>query len=149
VRAVVQRVHEASVRVDGAVVGQIGQGLLVLLGVGRGDTEDDVDYVADKVVNLRIFPDDAGAMNRSALDVGGEILAVSQFTLYGDVRRGRRPGFIDSAPPEEARVLYLQFVEKVRGKGLRTAEGVFQAMMDVSLVNHGPVTILIDSKKVF
>lgn len=148
-RAVVQRVHEASVRVDGAVVGQIGQGLLVLLGVGRGDTEADVDYVADKVVNLRIFPDDAGAMNRSALDVGAEILAVSQFTLYGDVRRGRRPGFIDSAPPEEARVLYMQFVEKVRGKGLRTAEGVFQAMMDVSLVNHGPVTILIDSKKVF
>lgn len=148
-RAVVQRVHEASVRVDGAVVGQIGQGLLVLLGVGRGDTEADVDYVADKVVNLRIFPDDAGAMNRSALDVGAEILAVSQFTLYGDVRRGRRPGFIESAPPEEARVLYLKFVEKVRGKGLRTAEGVFQAMMDVSLVNHGPVTILIDSKKVF
>ena len=89
---------------------------MVLLGIGRGDTEADVDYVADKVANLRIFPDDAGAMNRSALDVGGEILAVSQFTLYGDVRRGRRPGFIDSAPPEEARVLYLQFVEKVRAK---------------------------------
>jgi D-tyrosyl-tRNA(Tyr) deacylase len=148
-RAVVQRVHEAAVRVDGAVVGRIGRGLLVLLGVGRSDTEADVEYVADKVVNLRIFPDDAGAMNRSALDIGAEILAVSQFTLYGDVRRGRRPGFIESAPPEEARTLYLQFVERVRAAGLRTAEGIFQAMMDVSLVNHGPVTILIDSRKVF
>ena len=148
-RAVVQRVHQASVRVDGAVVGEIGAGLLVLLGVGRGDTETDVAYVADKVANLRIFPDDAGAMNRSVLDAAGEVLAVSQFTLYGDVRRGRRPGFIESAPPEEARVLYLKFVAAVRAHGLRTAEGIFQAMMDVSLVNHGPVTILIDSKKLF
>ncbi len=136
-------------RVDGTIVGQIGAGLLVLLGVGRGDSEADVDYLADKVVNLRIFPDETGAMNRSALEVGGEILAVSQFTLYGDTRRGRRPGFIESAPPEDARRLYLQFVDKLRATGLRTAEGVFQAMMDVSLVNHGPVTILIDSRKVF
>lgn len=148
-RAVVQRVREASVRVDGAVVGQIGPGLLVLLGVGRGDTGADVAYVADKVTHLRIFPDGAGAMNRSIVEAGGSVLAVSQFTLYGDVRRGRRPGFIESAPPDEARSLYQRFLEHLRANGLSVAEGIFQAMMDVSLVNHGPVTILIDSKKAF
>jgi D-tyrosyl-tRNA(Tyr) deacylase len=148
-RAVVQRVHEASVRVDGEIVGCIGRGVLVLLGVGRGDTEEDVDYMADKVVNLRIFPDDAGHMNLSTLDVRGEVLAVSQFTLYGDTRRGRRPGFIEAAPPDEAKRLYALFVEKVKAAGVQTAEGIFQAMMDVSLVNHGPVTILVDSRKTF
>lgn len=148
-RAVVQRVKEAAVHVEGALAGRIGPGLLVLLGVGSGDTRADAAYVADKVVQLRIFGDDAGQMNRSALDVGAEILAVSQFTLYGDVRRGRRPGFIDAAPAGEARELYQVFVDAVRATGLVTAEGVFQAVMDVSLINHGPVTILIDSRKTF
>jgi D-tyrosyl-tRNA(Tyr) deacylase len=145
----VQRVSEAAVRVEGRLAGSTGMGLLVLLGVGAGDTETDADYLADKVVHLRIFADAAGQMNLSALDVKGEILVVSQFTLYGDTRRGRRPGFSDAAPPEEAERLYLHFVERVRRSGLRVAEGVFRAMMDVSLVNQGPVTLLLDSRKAF
>jgi D-tyrosyl-tRNA(Tyr) deacylase len=145
----VQRVSEAAVRVEGRLAGSTGRGLLVLLGVGTGDTEDDADYLADKVVHLRIFADAAGQMNLSALDVKGEILVVSQFTLYGDTRRGRRPGFSEAAPPEEAERLYLHFVERVRRSGLRVAEGVFRAMMDVSLVNQGPVTLLLDSRKAF
>lgn len=145
----VQRVGEASVRVEGRVVGQIGRGLLVLLGVGQGDTSEDAVFLAEKVAHLRIFPDDAGAMNRSLLEVGGELLVVSQFTLYGDARKGRRPSFIHAAPPEEANRLYRQHVEHARGLGLRVAEGVFQAMMDVALVNEGPVTILLDSRKGF
>ena len=148
-RAVVQRVSEASVRVDGRVVGQIGRGLLVLLGVGTGDTESDAESLVDKVLNLRIFPDDAGAMNRSLLDIAGELLVVSQFTLYGDARKGRRPSFIDAAPPEEANRLYRHYVEKARASGLRVEEGVFRATMDVALVNAGPVTILLDSRKEF
>jgi D-tyrosyl-tRNA(Tyr) deacylase len=148
-RAVVQRVCEASVRVEGRVVGQIGRGLLVLLGVGAGDTEDDADLLADKVLNLRVFPDEAGAMNRSLLDVAGELLLVSQFTLYGDARKGRRPSFIDAATPDEANRLYRHCVEKARGSGLRVEEGVFRAMMEVALVNDGPVTILLDSRKAF
>ena len=148
-RAVVQRVAEAAVRIDGAVVGQIGPGVLVLLGVGQGDAEADADYLAEKILNLRIFPDEAGQMNRSVLDTGGELLAVSQFTLYGDTRRGRRPGFSSAAPPEEANRLYGYFVGRLRASGLRVAEGVFRAMMDVSLVNRGPVTILLDSAKTF
>ena len=148
-RAVVQRVSEASVRVDGRVVGQIGRGLLVLLGVGTGDTESDAESLVDKVLNLRIFPDDAGAMNRSLLDIAGELLVVSQFTLYGDARKGRRPSFIDAAPPEEANRLYRHYVEKARASGLRVEEGVFRATMDVALVNDGPVTILLDSRKEF
>ena len=148
-RAVVQRVSEASVRVDGRVVGEIGPGLLVLLGVGRGDTESDAESLADRAVNLRIFEDDAGQMNRSVLDVGGALLVVSQFTLYGDARKGRRPSFIDAAPPEEANRLYRHFVARARVSGVRVEEGVFRVMMDVALVNHGPVTILLDSGKAF
>jgi len=146
-RAVVQRVSSAEVRVEGQVVGRIGPGLLVLLGVGQGDAEADADYLADKVLHLRIFPDEGGQMNRSVLDTRGELLAVSQFTLYGDTRRGRRPGFSSAAPPEEANRLYRYFVGRLRESGLRVEEGVFRAMMDVSLVNRGPVTLLLDSQK--
>jgi D-tyrosyl-tRNA(Tyr) deacylase len=149
VRAVVQRVSEASVRVDGAMVGQIGPGLMVLLGVGRDDRERDAEYLADKVLNLRIFPDGGGQMNRSVVDVAGGVLVISQFTLLGDVRRGRRPSYTEAAPPEEADRLYGHFVELLRPSGLEVATGVFRAMMDVSLVNQGPVTILLDSRKRF
>ena len=148
-RAVVQRVSEASVHVNEEVVGRIGPGLVVLLGVGRDDFETDADYLADKVMNLRIFSDDAGHMNRSVLDTGGEILVVSQFTLYGDARKGRRPGFTEAAAPEEADRLYQLFVLRARQSGLRVETGVFRAMMDVALVNQGPVTILLDSRKGF
>ena len=148
-RAVVQRVTEAAVTVEGAVVGRIGRGLLVLLGVGQGDTESDGDLLADKVLHLRIFADEAGHMNRSVLETGGEVLVVSQFTLYGDARKGRRPSFIDAAAPEEANRLYGLFVDRLRASGLRVEQGVFRAMMDVSLVNHGPVTLLLDSRKAF
>jgi D-tyrosyl-tRNA(Tyr) deacylase len=146
-RAVVQRVAEATVRVDGAVVGQIGAGLLVLLGVGQGDQETDADYIVDKLLHLRIFPDGEGQMNLSVLDTRGELLAVSQFTLYADTRRGRRPGYSAAAPPEEANRLYRYFVGRLGESGLRVEEGVFRAMMDVSLVNRGPVTILLDSAR--
>jgi D-tyrosyl-tRNA(Tyr) deacylase len=149
VRAVVQRVAEAAVRVEGATVGQIGRGLLVLLGVGQGDTEADGDLLADKVLHLRIFADEAGHMNRSVRETGGDLLVVSQFTLYGDARRGRRPSFIDAAAPDEASRLYGLFVARLRASGLRVEEGVFRATMDVSLVNHGPVTLLLDSRKAF
>jgi D-tyrosyl-tRNA(Tyr) deacylase len=148
-RAVVQRVSEASVRVEDAVVGRIGAGLLVLLGVGRGDAAKDADQLADRVLNLRIFADEAGQMNRSVIDVRGELLVVSQFTLYGDARKGRRPSYVDAAPPDEANALYLAFAERLRAAGLRVEQGVFRAMMDVALVNHGPVTILLDGAKVF
>jgi D-tyrosyl-tRNA(Tyr) deacylase len=149
VRAVVQRVAEASVRVDGAVVGSVGRGLLVLLGVGQGDAERDADYLAEKVLNLRIFADAEGQMNLSVLDVRGELLAVSQFTLYGDARRGRRPGYSEAAAPDEARRLYGRFVAQLAASGLKVEEGVFRAMMDVSLLNQGPVTLLLDSRKLF
>ena len=148
-RAVIQRVSEASVRVDGGVVGRIGPGLLVLLGVGRDDTESDADYLAEKTLNLRIFPDEAGQMNRSVAEVGGGILVVSQFTLYGDARRGRRPGYSAAADPGDANRLYERFVALLRPSGLRVATGVFRAMMGVALVNQGPVTLLLDSKKAF
>lgn len=148
-RAVVQRVSEASVRVDGAVVGAIGRGLLVLLGVGTGDSEPDADFLAEKVLNLRVFADEQGQMNRSLLDVRGGLLVVSQFTLYGDARRGRRPSYTDAAPPEEANRLYERFVSRVRPAGLEVATGVFRAMMDVALVNEGPVTLLLDSRRQF
>jgi D-tyrosyl-tRNA(Tyr) deacylase len=146
-RAVVQRVAEAAVSVAGERVAAIGPGLLVLLGVGREDAEADADYLADKLVNLRIFEDEAGHMNRSVLETGGAVLVVSQFTLYGDTRRGRRPGFSSAAAPEEANRLYRYFVDRIAAAGLEVREGVFRAMMDVSLVNRGPVTLLLDSAR--
>ena len=145
----VQRVSEASVRVEGTAVGRIGRGLVVLLGVGRDDGEKDAESLADKVLNLRIFPDEEGQMNRSVLDVAGGVLVVSQFTLLGDVRRGRRPSYVEAAPPGEADRLYEHFVARLRPSGLEVATGVFRAMMDVALVNQGPVTILLDSQKQF
>jgi D-tyrosyl-tRNA(Tyr) deacylase len=145
VRAVVQRVSEASVSVEGRRVARIDAGLLVLLGVGRGDSRADADYLADKIVHLRIFPDGGGQMNRSLLETGGAALVVSQFTLYGDSRRGRRPGFSSAAAPEEANVLYEYLVSRMRAAGVRTETGVFRATMDVALVNQGPVTLLLES----
>ena len=145
----VQRVSEASVRVEGRLVGAIGPGLVVLLGVGRGDGETDAQYLAGKVVNLRVFPDEAGQMNRSVLETGGAVLVVSQFTLYGDARKGRRPGYSEAAAPDDANRLYERFVALVRESGLRVETGVFQAMMDVALVNQGPVTLLLDSSRAF
>jgi D-tyrosyl-tRNA(Tyr) deacylase len=148
-RAVVQRVSRAAVRVDSKTVGEIGKGLVVLVGIRSGDSREAADYLAEKVVNLRIFPDAEEKMNLSVADVGGAVLAVSQFTLFGDVRRGRRPSYIDAAPPEEAEPLYEYFLSSLRGRGLRVASGVFRAMMEVELVNDGPVTILIDSERLF
>ncbi len=148
-RAVVQRVKQAAVRVGGASVGEIGPGLLVLLGVAHDDTEADADYLADKVAGLRIFEDADGKMNRAATEIGGAVLAVSQFTLFGDVRRGKRPSFDAAARPELARRLYEHFSERIRAAGLPCATGRFQEMMEVELVNDGPVTILIDSRKLF
>jgi len=148
-RAVVQRVSRAKVTVDGNIAGEIGHGLLVLLGVGNNDQESDADYLAEKIVGLRIFEDEHGKMNRSVAEVSGGVLVVSQFTLYGDVRKGRRPSFDDAARPERARELYEYFVERVRAAGLQCETGRFQEMMDVELVNEGPVTILVDSGKGF
>ena len=148
-RAVVQRVSCAKVTVNGWIAGEIGLGLLVLLGIGQDDGESDVTYMAEKIAGLRIFEDQDGKMNRSVLDVGGSVLAVSQFTLYGDVRRGKRPSFDDAATPEPARRLYELFVERIRAAGLRCETGRFQEMMQVELVNEGPVTILLDSRKTF
>ncbi len=148
-RAVIQRVSRAKVTVAGEVTGEIGMGLLVLLGVGQQDAESGADYLADKTTGLRIFEDDAGKMNRSVVDVGGAVLVVSQFTLYGDVRKGKRPSFDDAARPEKARALYEHFVERIRAAGLRCETGRFQEMMQVELVNDGPVTILVDSEKQF
>ena len=147
-RAVVQRVTKGRVRVEGETVGEIGPGFVVLLGIGREDTRADAQYLAEKVVNLRVFEDEEGKMNLSLLDVGGEILAISQFTLYGDCRKGRRPSFT-AAVPEEARALYEGFVQEVAGYGLRVATGQFQAHMLVEIHNDGPVTLLLDSKKEF
>ena len=149
-RAVVQRCRRAAVTVDRAVVGAIEQGLVVLLGAGKGDSDDDLAYLVDKVVNLRIFADDAGKMNRSVLEIGGGVLVISQFTLYGDVRRGRRPAFLDAMDPGPAEALYERAVAAVRAAGVaQVATGVFRADMQVELVNDGPVTILLDSKKQF
>lgn len=144
-----QRVSRAQVVIDGEITGQIGLGLLILLGVGRDDTEVDANYLAEKIAGLRVFEDDSGKMNRSLQDVGGGVLAVSQFTLYGDVRRGKRPSFDRASPPEKARQLYEVFVERIRSTGLRCETGRFQEMMKVELVNEGPVTILLDSARVF
>jgi len=148
-RAVVQRVSRAKVTVNEQISGQIGRGLLVLLGVGQGDTEADADYLAEKIAGLRIFEDAEGKMNRAVGESTGAVLAVSQFTLYGDVRRGKRPSFDGAARPEQGRRLYDHFVEKIRAAGLRCETGRFQEMMQVELVNDGPVTILLDSKKTF
>lgn len=148
-RAVVQRVTQARVDVAGETAGEIDAGLLVLLGVARDDAREDAGYLAEKITNLRIFDDGEGKMNRSLLDTGGAMLVVSQFTLCGDVRRGRRPSYTDAAEPETANALYEYFVEQVRRLGIKVETGVFQAMMMVSLINDGPVTILLDSKKVF
>ena len=148
-RLVIQRVLESSVAVDGNVVGKIGPGFLVLCGVEDGDTENDVKYCVDKTANLRIFEDDAGKMNRSILDVGGEILAVSQFTLHGDARHGRRPSFSTAARPETAVPLYEAYCAGLRQAGVHVETGIFQADMKDSLINDGPVTLLLDSRKVF
>lgn len=148
-RAVVQRVSSSSVTVEGSVIGSTQQGLLVLLGVADTDTATDVQYICDKVSHLRIFEDEEDKMNLSVLDVGGEVCVVSQFTLYGDVRKGRRPNFMKAAPPELAEQLYLEVVEAFKEKGIPVSTGQFQAHMKVALVNDGPVTILLDSSKGF
>jgi D-tyrosyl-tRNA(Tyr) deacylase len=142
-------VSAASVSVDGAVTGAIGTGLCVLIGVGTHDDEEDARWLADKLADLRIFEDEAGKMNRSVRDVRGDVLAISQFTLFGDARKGTRPGFIDAARPEVAQPLYVRFCELLRARGLQVDEGVFRATMQVRIVNEGPVTLLLDSKKSF
>jgi D-tyrosyl-tRNA(Tyr) deacylase len=144
-RLVLQRVSEASVIVGGDTTGSIRTGLVILAGMAKSDTQSDVDYLADKVLGLRIFPDDSGKMNRNIADAGGSLLVVSQFTLYGDCRKGRRPGFDQAAAPEQAQALYNRFVEKLRLGPVPVETGVFQAMMEVHLVNQGPVTILMDT----
>jgi D-aminoacyl-tRNA deacylase len=149
VRAVVQRVNKACVEVGGKTVGEVGRGLLVFLGVGQDDTEKEGEFLANKIAHLRIFSDDQGLMNRSVIDVEGGMLVVSQFTLWGDCHKGRRPSFIKAAPPEKAKALYEDFIRHLRGRGLDVATGVFQEMMEVHLVNDGPVTMLLDTEKTF
>ncbi len=148
-RLVVQRVKEARVLINETIVGEIGRGLLVFLGVGKEDTEADVDYLLEKILHLRIFPDGQEKFNLSLMDIGGALLVVSQFTLWGDCRKGRRPSFSESAPASTALPLYEMFIEKARQKGIPLACGRFQEMMDVHLTNDGPVTLLLDSKKKF
>ena len=147
-RLVIQVVSRAHVKIDGRTAGEIGPGMMVLIGVSTEDTDADLKYMAEKVPNLRIFDDENGVMNRSVLDAGGSILAVSQFTLYGDARGGRRPSYIRAAKPEEANAMYTRLVEAWRAKGVRVETGRFRAEMMVSLVNDGPVTILLDSEKI-
>lgn len=148
-RSVVQRVKQASVSVEGQIVGKISAGLLVLLAVGQEDEAKEISWMVDKIIGLRIFEDEEGKMNRSVQEVGGEILLVSQFTLYGDCRKGKRPSFIAAAVPEKAKLLFEQTVEETRRRGVKVATGLFQAEMEVALINHGPVTILLDSEKKF
>jgi D-aminoacyl-tRNA deacylase len=145
-RVVLQRVSEARVKIDGAIVGEIGRGLLALLGVTHNDTPEQAEWLADKLVGLRVFEDSEGKMNRDVVEVGGGVLIVSQFTLYGDCRKGRRPSFIEAAPPAVAVPLYAAFVDAMRARGVPTATGRFGAMMEVELVNDGPVTLIVDSK---
>jgi len=145
-RAVIQRVKKSSVKAGNEIVGQIGKGLLVLLGVARDDTAKDADYLANKIINLRIFEDPDGKMNRSLLETGGELLVVSQFTLLADCRKGRRPSFIEAAEPQKATDLYETFVDRVREKGVKVQTGRFRAMMEVALINDGPVTLIIESR---
>jgi D-tyrosyl-tRNA(Tyr) deacylase len=144
-RAVIQRVGRAQVRVEGQIVGQIGKGLLVLLGIGKGDSNKEADNLLEKMIHLRIFEDAEGKMNLSLLDVAGDLMVISQFTLYADCRKGRRPSFTDASPPEEAKVLYDYFISRAKSRGMKVAVGIFQALMEVELVNLGPVTILLDS----
>ncbi len=148
-RAVVQRVREASVSVDNEIKGSVGQGFCVLLGIEAGDEDKDLEYMVEKVSGLRVFDDEDGVMNRSIMDCGGEILSISQFTLLGDARKGRRPSWIRAERPERANEMYQRFNEGLRSRGIRVEEGVFQAEMMVNIVNDGPVTILLDSKKLF
>ena len=148
-RAVVQRVSRAKVTVEGEITGEIGTGLLVLLGVAENDSQEDARYLAEKLIELRIFPDDEGKMNRSLKEIGGKMLVVSQFTLFGDCRKGRRPSFIKAARPDQAESLYRIFVVEVQGHGIETATGRFQTHMNVELVNDGPITLLVDSRKEF
>ncbi len=146
-RAVMQRVTEASVSVDEVIIGAISKGWLVLLGVCKDDAEADLAYIIDKTLNLRAFPDAEGKMNLSVTDTGGDLLVVSQFTLYGDTRKGRRPGFADAAPPNQANAMYERFLKELQKSGLKVASGKFQAHMEVRLVNDGPVTFILDSRK--
>ncbi len=145
-KVVVQRVKRASVKVDGKIVGRIGKGLMLLIGIADTDTEEDIEFVANKCLNLRIFEDAAGKMNRSLLEVGGDILAVSQFTLLGDTRKGRRPSFVHAAAPDKGKDFYERFVERLRRSGVKVETGIFGAMMDVELLNYGPVTLIVESK---
>jgi len=146
-KVVIQRVTRASVRVAGEVIGEIGKGLVVFVGVAQGDTDEDIEYLVEKTINLRIFADTEGKFNLSALDVKGELLLISQFTLLASTRKGRRPGFTDAAPPDQAEALFNQFVAKSRASGLKVATGKFQAYMQVEIHNDGPVTIIIDSRE--
>lgn len=148
-RAVVQRVVRGSVQVEGKLMGETGHGLVVLLGVGRGDTADDAGYLAHKIAHLRLFEDEEGKMNLSVMETGGSVLAVSQFTLFGDCRKGRRPGFSEASPPDEARDLYHIFIDELVKMGLKVATGCFREHMTVEIINDGPVTLLLDSKKNF
>ena len=148
-RAIIQRVTEARVEVEGEVIGQIGHGVLVLLGAGKEDSARDMEYLVEKILSLRIFQDEAGKMNLSVTDIGGEVLVVSQFTLYGDCRKGRRPSFDKAAPVELAEDLYEMFVQRIRDFGVPVQTGKFRTMMDVHLVNSGPVTLMLDSKREF
>jgi len=148
-RAVIQRVSRAVVKTEGRITGQIGTGLLVLLGIGTGDSQKEADFLLEKIIHLRIFEDGEGKLNLSLLDIGGELMVISQFTLYADCRKGRRPSFTDAASPDTARSLYEYFLVKAKATGLPTASGIFQAMMEVELVNSGPVTILLDTSKNF
>ena len=145
-RAVIQRVSQAEVRVDGNVTGRIGRGFLVLLGVAVGDTDADLNWIVEKIIHLRIFPNEDGKFDRSLLDIDGQVLLVSQFTLFGDCRKGRRPGFTDAAPPEIAEPVFNQAVAAFRNKGIHTEAGIFGAMMEVELINEGPVTLILDSQ---
>lgn len=146
-KAVVQRVKNARVDVDNTMISTIGNGLMVLLGVQDGDTKKDADFLVEKIINLRVFEDDTGRMNISLKDVKGELMVISQFTLLGDCKKGRRPSYIKAAPPETADRLYTYFIDQAKALGIVTQSGVFQAMMDVSLVNQGPVTVLLDTKE--
>jgi len=145
-KAVIQRVKQSSVSVNHHIIGEIGKGLLVLLGVAKEDSDKDADFLADKIVNLRIFEDENNKMNRSLIDTGGEMLVVSQFTLFGDCRKGRRPSFTEAAEPDKANALYEYFIRQVKQKGIRVQTGQFRAMMDVALINDGPVTLIVESR---